>query len=174
MILRCLLILTTSVLVDATTCPHAVNSRIQECVQPVADYAKVLNNQVGTRSFLLIKVLSNFTMEVFTSHSILPIPGFSNIGLRVRQRLLTAQHGRPCLQRVVQVRRVAPRNSEKRIIKSRINLDNVVPPGTIFSSPPESESNVSIALFVQINRQVQQLCSRPSEHLSPPRDHLSH
>lgn len=29
----------------ATTCPHSVNSRIQECVQPVADYAKVLNNQ---------------------------------------------------------------------------------------------------------------------------------
>ncbi|CAI2348867.1 unnamed protein product [Caenorhabditis sp. 36 PRJEB53466] len=32
-------------LVSATTCPHAINSRIQECVQPVADYAKVLNNQ---------------------------------------------------------------------------------------------------------------------------------
>lgn len=30
---------------SATTCPHSVNSRIQECVQPVADYAKVLNNQ---------------------------------------------------------------------------------------------------------------------------------
>lgn len=31
--------------VYTTTCPHSVNSRIQECVQPVADYAKVLNNQ---------------------------------------------------------------------------------------------------------------------------------
>lgn len=30
----------------STTCPHSVNSKIQECVQPVADYAKVLNNQV--------------------------------------------------------------------------------------------------------------------------------
>ncbi|CAL2037671.1 unnamed protein product [Caenorhabditis brenneri] len=33
------------VVASATTCPHSVNSRIQECVQPVADYAKVLNNQ---------------------------------------------------------------------------------------------------------------------------------
>ncbi|CAB3402675.1 unnamed protein product [Caenorhabditis bovis] len=30
--------------VVCTTCPHSVNSQIQECVQPVAEYAKVLNN----------------------------------------------------------------------------------------------------------------------------------
>ncbi|EGT45594.1 hypothetical protein CAEBREN_05806 [Caenorhabditis brenneri] len=44
--LRISLILSILVVVaSATTCPHSVNSRIQECVQPVADYAKVLNNQ---------------------------------------------------------------------------------------------------------------------------------
>ncbi|CAP20930.2 Protein CBG24284 [Caenorhabditis briggsae] len=36
---------TLIVVVSTTTCPHSVNSRIQECVQPVAEYAKVLNNQ---------------------------------------------------------------------------------------------------------------------------------
>ncbi|CAI5444637.1 unnamed protein product [Caenorhabditis angaria] len=31
-------------LVHCQTCPHATNARIQECVQPVAEFAKVINN----------------------------------------------------------------------------------------------------------------------------------
>uniref|UniRef100_A0A8R1E354 DUF19 domain-containing protein n=1 Tax=Caenorhabditis japonica TaxID=281687 RepID=A0A8R1E354_CAEJA len=47
MIARCVFfsLVVTFPVALTTTCPHAVNSRIQECVQPVADYAKVLNNQ---------------------------------------------------------------------------------------------------------------------------------
>lgn len=32
---------------SSTVCPQSINARIQECVRPVADYAKIINNQEG-------------------------------------------------------------------------------------------------------------------------------
>ena len=40
--------------IDANPCPHYVNEAIQACVQPVAHYAKMLNQQVGLTNKLII------------------------------------------------------------------------------------------------------------------------
>ncbi|CAD6185876.1 unnamed protein product [Caenorhabditis auriculariae] len=45
MILRLVFFATLIGVSIASTCPHSTSARIQECVRPVAEYAKIINNQ---------------------------------------------------------------------------------------------------------------------------------
>uniref|UniRef100_A0A915EBA8 Uncharacterized protein n=1 Tax=Ditylenchus dipsaci TaxID=166011 RepID=A0A915EBA8_9BILA len=46
--LLAILLRVTMIVTSAGQCPHVINDEIQQCVQPVAEYAKVLNQQQDT------------------------------------------------------------------------------------------------------------------------------
>lgn len=68
-----------SAVVRANVCPPAESAQIQECVHPVAEYAKVLNNNQVT----FIKFVYLFVVT-FMRGDLLNVQTFQKAAMRVR------------------------------------------------------------------------------------------